>query len=358
VPVHAIPRRPSSDGATRLLILSALALNGCDFPTEVPDWDTRWVIPAENTSFSVVDLLPADIAVAPGGESFEIPLAAITLSRTLSEMCGECGAVDGLTVPKPPFTVSFGGDLPLPEELLSARLVGGAIEFRLRHDFPFDPLRPGGASRGYLILEVRSGSTLLARDSLNGRSVALGPGTSVSRTLQLASEVISGRLTVGITLHSPTGDPVEIDVSDRFILEVPATRVAVANARIRVTNQTIATPEIVLELAEIEPAVTDRVRGGAVQLDIFNPFAITGDFELRITSPAARIARPLEMATGESTMRVELTADELRAMLGHDDVRLGIAGTASSPPGGTPVEPADEIALAARLELVVATGGR
>jgi hypothetical protein len=356
VTVHYIRRRPPSGAALRLLALCLGSAGGCDFPTDVPDWDTRWVIPAETTSLSVAELLPSDVAVAAGGASFDVPLSAITLSRTLREMCAACAMADGLTAPKPPFTVSFGGDLPLPEALLSAQLAGGAVEFRLRHDFPFDPLRPSSASRGYLILEVRSGSTVLARDSLDGSTTALTPGTTVTRTLQLGSEVISEPLQVGITLSSPAGDPVTIDADDRLVLEVPATRIQLADARVRVVDRSIATPQIVLELAQIESTVTDRVRGGAVQLDIDNPFEITGSFELRIDTPVAQIAKPLDIAPGESTVRVELTAEELKAMLGHDDVRLGITGLASSPPSGTPVEPTDEIRLGARLELVVATG--
>lgn len=41
--------------------------------------------------------------------------------------------------------------------------------------------------------------------------------------------------------------------------------------------------------------------------------------------------------------------------MGRSDVQLSIGGLASSPPEGTDVEPADEIGLRARLELVISS---
>ena len=347
--------RRGADAAIRLFVLSLGGLSACDFPTDVPRWDTRWVIPAENTSFPVAQLLPGGIALTNDGEAFAVPLSAISISRTLREICAACSAVDGLTVPKPPFTVSFGGDLELPEGLLAARLLEGGVEFRLRHDFPFDPLRPSATARGYLLLSVRSGSTLLARDSIDGRSTALPPGRGIVRTLQLQTGDIAGPLEVGITLHSPLGDPVTIDLDDRLVLDVPPGEIAIADARVLVSDRSISTPEIVLDMSNIETTVSERVQGGAVQLQITNPFDISGEFELRIVTPTGQVVRPVEIAQGESNVRIELNGDEMRSMLGQSDVRLSLAGVASSAAGGTEVHPSDEIALAARLEMVVAT---
>ncbi|HEX6069467.1 MAG TPA: hypothetical protein VFZ18_06570, partial [Longimicrobiaceae bacterium] len=165
-----------------MALATLLALAACDIPTELPSWDTRWVVPAEDAAFSVADLLPAGVAVAPSADAFEVELSPVTFSQSLGQLCAACGAIDGLAAPKPPFTVSFGGEVGLPDALLSARIASGGIEVRLSHDFPFDPLRPAALARGYLILSVRSGSVVLARDSLSGNTVALPPGMVVSRT--------------------------------------------------------------------------------------------------------------------------------------------------------------------------------
>ena len=331
------------------------ALVACDIPTELPQWDTRWVIPAERTAFSVAELLPAGIALAEAGEFFEVPLGALTLSRSLREICPECAPLAGLTVPKPPFTVTFGGDLQLPDELLSATLAEGAVQIRVSHDFPFDPLRPSAAGRGYLVLSVTSGSTLLARDSLDGRTTALPPGGTVERTLRLTPGQISAPLQVGITLHSPAGDPVRIDPDDRLTLAVPAADVRLAGAVVRIDERTVRTPEIELELGQVDGAIADRVQEGALRLAIENPFDITGSFELRITTPSGEIVQPVEITPGESLVRVALTGDELRSMLGQDEVGIAIVGTVSSPSSGTELAPEEEIAITARLELVVST---
>lgn len=336
-------------------MLYAAAAAACDIPTEVPQWDTRWVIPAERTAFSVAELLPAGVALADAGGAFDVPLATLTLSRSLREICAACAPLDGLTAPKPPFTVSFGGELALPEELLSATLTAGAVVFRLRHDFPFDPLRPSASARGYLVLTVSSGPVQLARDSLNGRTSAMPPGAVVERTLPLTAGQIEGPVEVAITLHSPAGDPVIIDLDDRLVLEVPAAEIQLSQAIVRVAARTVTTPDIVLELGDVDAAISERVQEGALQLRIENPFDISGNFSLRIATPAGQIEKPVEIAPGTSETRIALSGDELRSMLGHDDVRLSLAGSVSSPVAGTELVPEDEIAITARLELVVST---
>jgi hypothetical protein len=340
---------------TVLLPLCIGSLSACDIPTEVPEWDTRWVIPAESTSFAVADLLPPDISVAAAGDAFDLQLASISFSESLREMCGACVPLDGLTVPKPPFTVSSGGELTLPNELRSAQLLGGRLDVRLQHDLSFDPLRPSATARGYLILTARSGSAVLARDSLGGGTTPLPPGAVVTRILQLQPGAISGPIEVGLTLHSPAGDPALIDMDDRLTVEVAAMQVQVADARIVVTDQVISTPAIQLELDEIDEAVSGRVRGGAVHLEIDNPFEIEGTLELRINSSAAQIVKPVEIAPGSSRSRIDLTGAEMKSILGQSDVQLSISGLASSPSEGTAVEPTDAIGLGVRLELVIST---
>jgi hypothetical protein len=144
-------------------------------------------------------------------------------------------------------------------------------------------------------------------------------------------------------------------MDDRFTVDVAATQVQVADARIVVTDQAISTPSIQLELDEIDAAVSGRVRGGAVHLEIDNPFDIEGTLELRISSPAAQIVKPLEITPGSSSSRIELTGAEMKSILGQSDVQLSISGLASSPSEGTAVEPTHEIGLGMRLELVIST---
>jgi hypothetical protein len=125
---------------------------------------------------------------------------------------------------------------------------------------------------------------------------------------------------------------------------------------VRVTDEPLATSAVQLDLGEVDEAVSDRVRSGAVRLRIENPFEVAGTFTLRLAAPGTTIARTLEVAPGTSQARLELTGDEIRSLLGRSDVELSVTGRASSPAAGTAVEPGDEIEVSVRLELVVGTG--
>jgi hypothetical protein len=325
-------------------------------PTELPQWDTRWVVPAEATEFPASELLPPGLSPDDGGDAFRIDLAAAAFSRSLAELCPECGPLDGLTVPKPPFTVSLGQEVALPEGLLSATLSEGAVGVRIRHEFPFDPLRPGATARGYLVLEVLSGSTVLARDSLSGTTTAFPPATELTRTLTLQPGPVSGPLEVRTRLSSPLGDPVLIDLDDRLSVEIPSTSLRITSARLRLENEQITSPSVRLELDEVDASVADRVQSGAVLLAIDNPFDLNAALELRIATADALITKNLEITPGTSQARIDLAGDELRSLLGHE-VDVSVRGEASTDPEGAEVQPDDVIGIEMRLELVIRTGG-
>src|SRR5690606_6405670 len=149
---------------------------GCDIPTEMPDWDTRWVLPAEATRLPLEEILPEEISRNAAGDGFLVTLPEFSAASSLREICPECAPLDGITIPKPPFTLSLTDELQISEWIVSGEVDGGSVEVRLQHDFDFDPLRPGGAGVGYLVLRLRSGTQVLARDSISGATTALPPG--------------------------------------------------------------------------------------------------------------------------------------------------------------------------------------
>ncbi|HEX6927164.1 MAG TPA: hypothetical protein VF167_17195 [Longimicrobiaceae bacterium] len=343
---------PRSGAAGTSLFLLGLALTSCDLPTELPDWDTRWVIPVDRTTITARSIVTGDAGGGDEGEAFELELPGISVTRSLGEICPLCGPLDGRTVPKPAFDVSVSSGVPLPEELISARLEGGELAIAIQHDFPFDPLRPGGDEPGTLVLTVRSGSALLARDSIDGREVALPPGTVLRRTLPLRAAEVAAPLEVTATLRSPAGDPVTIDLTDRFLLELSA-RVALAEVRLRLRDREVASDPILLALNEIDDAAAERLRGGAVLIELENPFELTADLDLHITAGGAQITKPLEVAPGSSELRIDLTRDEARAIVGQAEVVFEFAGRVSSGDEGTVIRPDDEVSLTTALEMVV-----
>ena len=86
--------------------VGCLLLAACDIPTDVPVLEQRWIIPVEETTLGVDRLLPSGITVS--GSNFDVSVDPLTTSETLSSLCSSCVALNGLVVPAPAFTSSFG----------------------------------------------------------------------------------------------------------------------------------------------------------------------------------------------------------------------------------------------------------
>lgn len=336
------------------LTLAALAsVGGCDIPTEMPDWDTRWVLPAEATRLPLEEILPEEISRNAAGDGFLVTLPEFSAASSLRDICPECAPLDGLTVPKPPFTLSLTDELTISEWIVSGEVDGGSVEVRLRHDFNFDPLRPGGGSVGYLVVRLRSGARVLARDSVSGSTTALPPGRDLVRTIAIGEGTINGPLEVDFTLHSPAGAPTTIRLDDQFELHLPPGVIELSDLRLRVDQEVISEP-LLLDLSGIDEEVSGRVRGAVVELQVENPFELSADLILNITAPGITVTEPLPITPGSSTVRAELTEEEARAILSQDEASLVLTGPAETPPEGSAVAPDQDIGVRVRLELVVA----
>lgn len=350
----------SSTSRSRLSWRHAFALvalagaGACDIPTEMPDWDTRWVLPAEATRLPLEEILPEEISRNAAGDGFLVTLPEFSASSSLREICPECAPLDGITVPKPPFTLSLTDELTISEWIVSGEVDGGSVEVRLQHDFDFDPLRPGGGSVGYLVVRLRSGSRVLARDSISGATTGIPPGQELVRRISFGEGTINGPLEVDFTLHSPAGSPTTIRLDDRLMLHLPPGVVELSNLRLRV-DQEVSSDPLVLDLSGIDEEVSERVRGAVVGLQVENPFELSADLTLTITAPGITVTEPLPITPGSSTIRAELSEEEARAVLGQDEASLVLTGPAATPPEGSEVAPDQDIGVRVRLELVVAT---
>lgn len=354
-----VPRRGRPGASLFLGALLTLGLVACEFPTELPKWDTTWIVPAESTTISVTRLLPSSITTTPGGTSFVLGLPAVTVSRTLGEICGlPCTVANGLIVPKPAFETSFAISIALPPEVVSAQVTSGTIQVALTHDFPFDPIRPGALTRGFIAVTATVGNTVIARDSIAGENTAFAPGTTLNRVLTLAPANVTGPIAVAVRLNSPAGDPVTIDVTDRFTLTATPNQVLVNQALVRVASRTIEATEVELDLGDIDETVTDNVKAGALLLTLDNPFGVTGNLSLVITAPGTTITKSAALAQGRSTARVEFSQAEIRSILGAGPVRLRVSGAVcATTPCTTLVTPSQSVAISSRLELTIGPKG-
>jgi hypothetical protein len=335
--------------------LALLALTACEVPTTLPNWDTVWIAPGKSTTIPVASLLPSQVSSAPGGEAFLLNVAPVTAAASLDAACAPCSAAGGAVVAPPEFTLAAAASVPLPAEVISATLASGAIDVALRHDFSFDPLRPSESARGNVVIDVRSGSTTLTHDTIEGASWA--PGTTLTRSVPLVSGAVAGALEVTATLYSPAGDSVKIDGSQKLTMTVAPSQLLATQAQVRVSDQSIVAEQVDLDLADIDQAVVDHQKGGALLLDITNPFDVTGTLTLTLTAPGGAITRPVALQAGSSTARVELSEAELGAILGRSPVSLSATGSVSAPVGGATVRPSQGVEIASRLELTIGSKG-
>ena len=333
--------------------LALLALGACEVPTSLPEWDTLWIAPGQSTTISVASLLPGQVSVTGGGDAFQLDVAPVSFQESLGEACPACALANGFTLPKPAFTLEISATAPLPSDVVTANLASGQVAVALTHNFGFDPLRPSASARGYLVLTARSGTTTLVRDSISGNDLAWPQGSTINRTLSLSPAVIASGVEVAAKLYSPAGDPVKIDTNQRLSLTATPTLLRASEAKVHVTNQAITVEEVDLDLEDIDDVVVDHQKGGALLLDISNPFDVTGNLALTITAPGTTINRQLALKTGDFTARIELSESDLSSILGRSPVRLSATGSVSGPAGGVTVKPSQNVDIDSRLELTI-----
>lgn len=336
----------------------ALGLAACDFPTELPKWDTTWVIPGDVTTIGVSTLLPASISTS--GSNFVLSLPAVSITQTLGQLCGAVCTnplVQGQTIPKPAFDFSSSSSIALPSDVNAVTLAGGTLAVSLAHDFSFDPIRPSANAYGFILLTATSNGVTLARDSIAGQDQPFAPGSTITRSVALAaSSTVSGPITVTLRVFSPAGGSATVDSNDRLEVSVIPTQVQVSQAVIPVNNRTVTAGSVELDLGEegLDETLTDRTRAGALLLAVANPFAGTsGTLSVVIHANGSTIHKSVTLAAGTTTARVEFNQEEIRTILGSGTVTLNVSGTVSGPAAGVTVTPTQVVTISSRLELTV-----
>lgn len=337
-----------------LIALAGAGASACDIPTELPKLETTWVVPGESTTISVNSLLPSGVTLAPSGDAFLLDLGTINFNQSLGQICPECSQFNGLIIPKPEFTANLGNSVGLPASVVSANLTGGQVQTQIQNGFSFDPLRPEGTSaRGHIVITATSGTTVLSRDSISGNDTAFPAGSTLTRTLRVNPATVSGPIAVNVRVFSPAGGPIRVNTNERLAVVASPNAIRVGEARVSISNQQVNAAQVPLDTESIDDAVVERLRGGALLLDISNPFAVGGTLVLNITTPSGPIRKQIELKTGESAVRVAFTGAEIRSMLGTSGVFLNATGTVSSPAGSTVVRPNQSVSIRSRLELTV-----
>jgi hypothetical protein len=358
-----------------LAIAPVLATLACDVPSAgAPKWNTTWQVPADSGEITVASLLPPSVSIVPVGntKAFDVELNGATVGQSLRTACSACAAANGLRVAKPAFTLADSSTIALPTDVVSADMVGGAVDYTLTHDFGFDPLVPSSdanAPKGWLVVRVHRGSLVLASDSVNGANLTLPPNVARTRSIVVdaspaAARHVDGPITVSVTLHSPVGDSVTIDDSKSFHVDVAPRDLRVGEARISLPASTPLSRQETVDLSGLGGDVSGRVQGGAVVVTVRNPFAVQGSLTATLTAagqaPVTReLALPLGGLTSAPTvLRVPLTADELARLMGSNDVTVAVTGSVSAPGGALTVTPTQVFGVSTMLEVILSTTGR
>jgi hypothetical protein len=335
----------------------------CGLPTEVPKapiLDVRWVVPTQSSRITVASLLPSGVSILQDESGFTVAVPNAIVTRVLSQDCSTCVASNGLTAPKPAFVAFAGLSTALPTEITSSALVGGTLQVVMSHNYTFDPLRPNAApsgARGYAVITVSNGTTVIGKDSIDGATTAFSPNTAVTRSIPLTGAITgSAPVTASVVVNSPLGDPVLIDASRTLTATSSAVGLKVASANVTVAGRQFNSTSSI-DLAGVGNTVTDHVQSGSLLLTLANPFAVTSTLTVKLTPEGgATITRIVPLPAGNSTSRIDFSAAELKSLLGH---KVSVAYTGAVTPTATSVtvSPRQAVIITTRLDITLEVGG-
>lgn len=335
----------------------------CGLPTEVPKaplLDVRWVVPTQSSRITVSSLLPNGVTIVPDSSGFTVAIPNSTVTRTLSQDCSACVATNGLTAPKPAFVALASVSSSLPAEITSAALVGGALQVVMSHNYTFDPLRPNAApsgAKGYAVITVSNGTNVIGKDSIDGATTAFSPNTTVTRSIPLTGAITgTSPLTASVVVNSPQGDPVVIDASRTLSATSSAVGLKVASANVTVVGRQFNSTASI-DLSGIDSTVTNHVQSGALLLTLVNPFAVTSTLTVKFSPQGGpTITRTVPLAAGNSTVRIDFNAVELKSLLGHN-VALAYTGAVTATTASVTISPRQAVVITTRLDIALQVGG-
>lgn len=356
--------------ATLLGLASTLC--ACDivqFATNpAPKFEQQWNLPADSTLISIGTLLPPSVSIystpasaPPDSTAFQLTMNLLPVSRRVGDDCPQCQTLNGQTTVKPAFVLTSGSATNLPADVVSGALVGGQVDVQVTNGLSFDPIRvkTGPGAQGFMLIVLRSGSLVIARDSVNGATTAFAPGAVLMRTLTLQSGIVVGAVSLDLTINSPVGDHnVPIDASGRVDANSDVQDFRLAQARISVSGRTLASAgSDSLPLDDIPESISNSVTAAALDMTISNPFAISGNVDVQFGyGPSLTISKTIDLPNGADQVRtVALDRNEVRTLFGNK-VGLAINGIVSSS-GPIDITPRQVVTIGNRLRLTILTGG-
>ncbi len=329
--------------------IAGLSLGACEIPTEAPIVEQRWMLPLDEVTLHQDQLLPP--AVTTDGAVYDVSIDPIRVSGSLGSLCAACSP-SAAPAPVPAYRGGFVTLDGLPAEVVAVDVASGTIELTITNGLAFDPLQGGGTVT--ITVAGAGGGPVLGALLLDGATLSMPPGSVIRRTISLATGTVRGALETTVEVDSPGGQIASVDLADEVTLDAVVTSLRASAATVDVAGRTVTLTETPLDVEGIDSVIIDGITdsGGAVLLEVTNPFGVTFDGSITV-GPVVK-AVSVDSAPA-SSITIRFSGDELRSFLGHPSISYSGSGAL----GGGPavVTPASRMVIDATIDVTVAIGG-
>lgn len=333
----------------------AVILSGCELPTEAPLLQQRWILPVEETTLGVDELLPSGVSVS--GSDFAVTVDPFITNETLGTLCALCAVLNGTTAPVPAFIDTFTTSQTLPADVSSVTVTSGLIAIAIQNGFTFDPLSGGGTLT--ITLTDGQGGAQLGQTVVDGASESLSPGATTNKTLTIAPGSVVKALFVSAVLDAPGGATTLIDTSDLLTITATPTAILVGSITMNVANVSVNVDPVPLNVSGLDSSATDRIQQGSVILDVVNPFGVGVSGTLFIgdtLSVGGALSKSLSIGSGATSQAtISYTGVELQSFLGQQNVTFSASGTVTSG-GDITVSPGQEMTIEVTVDVILEIG--
>ncbi|MEE2897273.1 MAG: hypothetical protein VX815_02275 [Gemmatimonadota bacterium] len=330
------------------LAAGCLLFVGCDVPTGLPELEQRWIVPVEETSLSVDELLPDGVSISGG--NFSVAIDPFATNETLLILCETCAARNGLTEAAPAFAGSFSVSENLPASVTAAQIASGTIQIVITNGLSFDPIAGGGTFT--VTLSDGDGGAQLGQVVVDGATESMPGNSSRTETLSIGSASIGTTFFAFVSVVSVGGQVTTIDITDEITVTATTTSLLVSSATVTVASQSVDFDPVELDVGDIDSDITDHIQSGTLILDVVNPFGVSVEGTLNI----GPTTKSFSIASGStSSTSISYTSSELQSFLGQDNITFSGSGTASG--GSVTVSPGQEMLIEATLDMTIRIGG-
>lgn len=352
----------------------AMVATACDLASFAMDpkpiFEETWNLPVTKSSIWVKDLLPSGnvVSIPSDSSAFLLTIDSTNITRIVGNDCAQCVTLNGTNAPKPQFILNAGNSTLLPTDIKSAAILGGdTLSLRLVNNMSFDPLyvnTAGGATtQGFMVIVVRSGSLVLARDSVRGAAAVSGTQNSpfpklggvLLRKILFTTGTVTTNITVDVTINSPLGDHNEFINSNGTL---DATAKILPTLRVGSVSMDVPARTMNSGTGDSLPKMDSKnLVKATLEMTIVNPFpTVTGNLTVKFAygpGPTQNVTKIITLPAGTGVRTVSLDSLELQTVLQTESV-LTVTGSVSSPTAIT-VTPKQVLSIDNRLIATIRT---